>query len=501
MALDLDRSHGTVSRRRVFVVLLVIIFFSEIAAFEILMVYPAMPHMAPAFKTLNIAWVASIVTLTGATLMPLLGKASDKWGKKRVILSLGIIFVAGSIVCAVATTFPVLLVGRALQGALVGIIALSYSLVRDIMPRDFVPVALGMVATGIGMSGLLGPFIAGWLIDGFGFRGIFWFMAIYVAALLPLYWAVVPESPVRIAQPVDFLGTLLLGPGVGVLLFGVTNGTDWGWSSGRTITVLTCGAAMLVGFVAWQRIAPHPLIDLRILFGRRLCPTLLAVAGISYMMSAHALIMPTMLQTPAQLPGISYGAGLSATQYAVWTCAMGIAGMLAGPLGGYLARRVGARQVLLAAGSLFLIVMLLGAQLFTLQWQIAILSMIAGFALGFLHSSNANLVQDALPAPQSGVGTAIAGLSMQLTNSVAVTVTGIVMARHVQAVDPSTFSVLYSDSAISSGYVYAATIGLVGVLTALLMKHGRTPAQGGLQRSDRQPQDDHDQPRSAQSIS
>ncbi|MGO4204094.1 MFS transporter [Rhodococcus sp. TAF43] len=156
-----------------------IIFFSEIATFEILMVYPAMPHMAPTFQTLDIAWVVSIVTLTGATLMPLIGKASDKIGKKRVILGLAGVFVLGSVVCATADSFAVLLAGRALQGVLVGIVALSYSLVRDIMPRDFVPVALGMVATGIGMSAVAGPFIAGWLIDGFGFHGIFWFMAIH----------------------------------------------------------------------------------------------------------------------------------------------------------------------------------------------------------------------------------------------------------------------------------------------------------------------------------
>ncbi|MGY1439842.1 MFS transporter [Streptomyces reniochalinae] len=68
--------------------------------------------------------------------------AADKWGKKRGILLLGAVFVAGSLVCACANSFPALLVGRALQGCLVGVVTMSYSLVRDIMPRDFVPLGL-----------------------------------------------------------------------------------------------------------------------------------------------------------------------------------------------------------------------------------------------------------------------------------------------------------------------------------------------------------------------
>lgn len=98
------------------------------------------------------AWVISIVTLAGATLMPLIGKISDKVGKKRVIMALACVFVLGSLISAIAPSFELMLVGRAAQGALVGIVALSYSLVRDVMPRDFVPIALGVVATGIGMS-------------------------------------------------------------------------------------------------------------------------------------------------------------------------------------------------------------------------------------------------------------------------------------------------------------------------------------------------------------
>ncbi|MGV9734914.1 MFS transporter [Rhodococcus aetherivorans] len=487
MVPDPQPPAATTSRRRLFVLLAVIILFSEIATFEILMVYPAVPHIAAAFGTLDVAWVMSIVTLAGATLMPLIGKASDKLGKKRVILGLAVVFVLGSVTSAAATSFEMMLAGRAAQGALVGIVALSYSLVRDIMPRDFVPIALGVVATGIGMSAVAGPFVAGWLIDSFGFRSVFWFLAVYVIALVPLYAAVVPESPVRADRPVDYLGTLLLGPGVAVLLLGITKGSAWGWSSTPTIALLVVGAVMLALFVVRQRTATHPLIDFGILFGRRFGPTVVAVGCVAYMMNAHAFLMPTLLQTPAGLPGISYGAGLTATLYALWTCALGLCAMVAGPLGGFAAKKFGPRQVLIGAALLFLLVMFLGTRLPTTLWQVVALSALAGFAVGFLHSSNANLVQDALPAEQSGVGTTIAGVGMQLTSAIAVTVTGAVMAGHVAGMRPGGRAVLYTDTALVHGFRYAALVGAAGLVIALVMKHGRAPAAGGLQAPDPAP--------------
>lgn len=479
---EVNAESVSMSRGRIVAVLALIVLLSEMATFEILMVLPALPHMVPEFQTLDIAWVVSIVTLAGATVSPLVGKASDKWGKKRIIIVMAGVFVAGSVVCALSTSLPMLLAGRLLQGSLVGIVAISYGLVRDIIPRDLVPVALGVVVTGIGMSAIASPFIAGWLIDGPGFRGIFWFMAIYVVALLPIYALVVPESPVRVDRPVDYVSTALLGPGIAVVLVGVGKGNQWGWMSPTTLAVLTAGAAMLVAFVWRQRIASSPLIDLKVLLGSKFGPTILAVSCVSYMMNAHALIVPTMLQTPAGLPGISYGSGLSATELAIWIFPLGIVAMFTGPLGGFLSRRIGARYVLLAAAILFLGVMFLGSRLFTLQWQVAIMSVTAGFAVGFLQSSNANLIQDALPASQGGVGNTIGGMGALLAGGIATTLTGVVMSNHVLTVNPQTHAVLYADEAITRGYLFAALVGAVGLVVVLIMKHGRTPAQGGLQQ-------------------
>lgn len=483
MALNLTRTDGPVPKSRIVIVLASIILLSEIATFEMIMVLPDLPHLARHFRTLDIAWAFSIVTLVGASVQPLVGKAADQWGKKRTIVVLAVLCAIGSVICALAPNFTLLLVGRALQGAMVGIVGISYGLVRDVVPRDAVPIALGAVVTGIGMAAVAGPFIAGALIDAFGPQSVFWFMAIYMALLIPVYVAIVPESDVRSNRPVDYFGVVLLGPGIGVVLLAVSKGNTWGWTAGSTLALAGLGVAMLAVFLAWEKITTHPVIDLNILFGRRFGPTVLAVACVSYMMNADAIIRPTLLETP-HLPGISYGAGLSATQFAIWTFPLGLVGMFTGPLGGYLAKKVGARLVLITSAVLFLAVMFAGSFLPTVQWQIGLLSFAAGFAIGFLHSSNGNLIQDALPATQGGIGNTIAGMLTLLAGATASTLTGIVMSHNVLAVSPQTHAALYKDTALTHGYWVAMGVGALGLAIALIMRHGRRPAQGGLVETD-----------------
>lgn len=484
--MKLHAADGSVSTLRLFIVCAPIVLLSEMATFEVLMVFPAMPEMAGYFDTSRIAWVASVVTLTGAVTLPLVGKAADRYGKKTVTVAISSVFVAGSLLSAVSGSFALMLAGRVLQGPLVGIVSISYSLVRDIVPRDRVPVVLGAVVTGIGMGGLVGPFMAGWLIDGFGFRSIFWFLAGYVVVLTLLYLLVVPESPVRVRTPMDYVGALMLGPALGLILLAVGEGNTWGWMSARTLGVFAAGLAVLAAFALWERRVAAPLIDLRVLAGGPFAPTVLAVGLIAYMMNAHAVMNPTIYQTPP-VPGNHYGVGLSAWELAVWTLPMGAVGMLAGPLGGHLARKTGARLILLMGGGMWLLVMFLGAQLFTAQWQVGLTSMFAGFGIGFLHSANANLLQDALPPHLSGVGTSLAGVVSLVCNSASVAVSGSIMAGHIREVRPGSHEVVHADSAFTTAYFCAGVIGLAGMLVAVLMRHGRAPARGGLQQEEGAP--------------
>ncbi|MFE3290551.1 MFS transporter [Rhodococcus sp. NPDC059234] len=458
--------------------LALIVLISELAPMEITLVYPAIPHMTQDFRTLHLGWVLTMVSLVAVISLPLVGKLADTYGKKRVMLILAALFSIGSLICATADSFPMLLAGRALQGTAGGMVAVSYALVRDTFPRRWVPVALGTVAAGIGVSALASPFVAGWFIDNHGWQSLFWFMLGYAVLLIPVVAVLVPETSLRLHQRLDLLGVTLLGSGVGLALVGISQGPKWGWASSGTLGTLLGAAGLLAAFVVWELRVSAPAIDLRLLASGALRSTLVAYLFIGFMIAGYGLLMPQMLQTPAQV-GITYGVGLTATALALWTFPSGLLTMVCGPLGGAVARRRGARLTLIGAVCAMITGLVAAAALPEQRWQIMVISAVFGIGMGLYYASGPNLVMDAVPAEQSAVGAAMLGVVAQLGNAIAVTVLSVVMAQNIARQNPTTGRITYSDTAFQHSFILAAVVGLAGLAVAIKMRHGRAPATGG----------------------
>ena len=175
-------------------------------------------------------------------------------------------------------------------------------------PRRAVPIALGAVSAGIGVSGVASPFLAGALIDNHGYRAVFWFMFGYALVLTPLVALAVPESPLRHRHRLDVLGVALLGSGVGLVLLGISQGRDWGWWTTGTVSSFVGGTVLLAAFIAWELHVEEPAIDVRLIGGAAMRATLLASLFLGFLIGANGLLMPQMLQTP-HMPGLTYGAG------------------------------------------------------------------------------------------------------------------------------------------------------------------------------------------------
>ncbi|MFD0032939.1 MFS transporter [Streptomyces sp. NPDC127172] len=228
-------------------VLLVLALLSEETAYAYNLVTPALPDMAAELHTTQIAWVTTLFSLVGGISAPIVGKIADNLGKKRVLLWVVGVMACGSLIVALAQSFPVVLVGRAMEGSAVAILPLAYSLMRDIFPRRLLALAISIATSGIGLTTVLGPIIAGALIDNFTYRAVFFFLAAFPVALGALVWMVVPESPVRMRGRLDWWGALLLGAAVGLILVGLSEGAVWGWSSEAVLGCFGGGAILLSG--------------------------------------------------------------------------------------------------------------------------------------------------------------------------------------------------------------------------------------------------------------
>ncbi|MEE8722542.1 MAG: DHA2 family efflux MFS transporter permease subunit [Eggerthellaceae bacterium] len=184
--------------------------------------------------------------------------------RKITIFALGA-FLVGALMSGLAPSFPVALVGRAVQGLGTGLILpLMFAMVLEVIPPQKIGAAMGINALVIMSASAVGPTLAGVLIAAFSWRDIFFSFALILVAALALAVAFCP-SPYRLSKPpVDVLSvaTSVLGFGGIVLGFGMSSLTGWG--SVPVIASLVVGAVALVVYCRRQLSSKAPVINLRV---------------------------------------------------------------------------------------------------------------------------------------------------------------------------------------------------------------------------------------------
>lgn len=514
------------SRLRIFAVIGVVVLFAEIAALQYTMVASAARDIAPSFPGVgaNISWMVIIFGLVGGATTPIFGKMSDLWGKRRMMLISGASFAVGTLICALTSSWALFLVGRALEAVAISAPTVAYGLFRDILPRRYIPASIGVIATGLGMSALVAPLIGGWMLNHFSWRSLFWFMLIFVAVVIPLLVLVVPETPLRTHQRLDVSGAVLLAVGVGLVLLYLSNGATWGWGRPTAWGWLAGGIALLLAFVAVEKRSAQPIMDLKLLFSPQVSMVLLAALLGSMVVGIQGYSIPYMLQTPhkAQLTHLitaqvvaasngrltpalvplvhisfnglmAYGLGATLLGYGLHSAVYsGGTGMLAGGGAGEWARKVGPRYPLILAMGTFTLSCLLYAFFSHSAWQYAVIAVVFGLGFGSFYAAAPNLIVEAVPARQQGISAGMLGVVNSLATSV-----GTAVLTAFLAANPAKFKVtipgvpasltggyntipqLYTDNGYRDGLLFAAGAGVVGLVVAVLMRHGRRPATGG----------------------
>lgn len=244
--------------------LLVMILTAEVAL--MVFVYPAnaLVQVGAAFETNQVAWLQTAYALTASVTAMIIGNMADRYGKRKVMLVVLGIALVGLLISAFAPTFGILILGRVLQSTTLALPFLLPSLVRDIYPLKTIPTAIALVSTGAGLLSVFVSLSAGYAIEAFGWRAVFWIPAIFVVVMMFLVRAVVPESPVRAEKAaLDIVGAVLFGLGLAGVLLGVSLGSTWGWTSTTTLATLAGGLLFLAVWVVQSYRVKVPLINLR----------------------------------------------------------------------------------------------------------------------------------------------------------------------------------------------------------------------------------------------
>ena len=289
------------STGRLLVILIVLVVFSEIVPFQYAMVGLILPKIGLAFPAAgaNSTWALTIVGVVGAATLPLCGKASDLWGKKRMLLILAVFLFIGTLICAVTSNWALFLVGRGLMATSFCMSAVAYGVVRDLMPRRWIPVVMGVIATGFGASA-----IARAADRRLADRPL----QLAVDLLVPARstspsparcWPlVVPESPYRVRAKLDVVGRR---PPRGRPRRGARlrqRGQQLGLGHHQQPGLPDRRPRLLAAFLLWESRISEPLMELSMLRAPRSSIVMAIALFATRLLALPRLVIPYMLETP-----------------------------------------------------------------------------------------------------------------------------------------------------------------------------------------------------------
>jgi EmrB/QacA subfamily drug resistance transporter len=291
----------------------------------------------------QVAWTMTGYTLALAAVIPLTGWAADRFGTKRLYLTAIVLFAAGSALCALATTLPMLVGFRVVQGLGGGMLM---PLGMTILTRAAGPERIGRVMAVMGVPMLLGPIfgpiLGGLLIDVASWHWIFLINVPIGLATIVYAARALPRDDVQPSETFDWLGMALLSPGLALFLYGISTIPETGTFFATEVLVpAALGAALIVAFVPWalSRRNLHPLVDLRLFQNRSMTVAVVAMSLFAIAFFGAGLLFPLYFQQVR---------GEDALHAGLLLAPQGFGAMLTMPVAGVLADRIGPGKIVLA---------------------------------------------------------------------------------------------------------------------------------------------------------
>ncbi|WP_232828412.1 MFS transporter [Kribbella monticola] len=430
---------------------------------------PALTHSHPT----DVSWLVTVTLLTGAVFTPLLGRAGDMYGKRRVLLVALSSMVVGSLLCAISSHLLVLIAGRAFQGAAVAVVPLGISILRDELPPARVIPSIAIMSSTLGVGAAFGIPAATLVVEYANWHTMFWICLGLGLLDIAVVLLVVPESKLRTSGRFDVLGAFGLSAFLVCLLLAVSKGSAWGWASATTLGLLAGSAVIAICWVWYEMRVAAPLVDLRVSARPAVLFTNLAALLIGFAFYANSLSTAQLVQEPTWT---GYGLGASIVVSGLCLLPGGIAMVLLSPVSARISAARGPRFTLAVAGALMAVGYVV--RLFTSGNLAAIVAgatvVSAGTAVAY--SALPALIMHAVPvtetAAANGLNTLMRTIGQAVCSAVVVTVLTSLVATKAGRTAPTLHAYL-------TVFVIAGLAALAAVGFTLLIPARRTAASRG----------------------
>jgi EmrB/QacA subfamily drug resistance transporter len=421
-------------------------------------------------STTGSTWILTAYLLSASVATPILGRMGDIHGKKRMLVVALSALAVGTVMSALAQTIGVMIGGRVVQGLGGAVFPLAFGIIRDEFPPERVAFGIAMISSILGIGGGAGIVLAGPIIEHLGYHWIFWFPVVPVVIAAIAAVVVIPESPVRAPGRVNWVGATLLAGWLVALLVAVSEGPNWGWSSGRTLGLFAAAAVLLVVWVQVESRAAQPLVDMQMMRLRGVWTTNTAALLIGFGMYSSFVLVPQYVQMPAST---GYGFGASATEAGLFLFPATLAMLLVSPIAGRLSSTVGSKVPLVAGAAVSAAAFALLAVRRSEHWQIYVATALLGVGIGLAFAAMANLIVEAVPREQTGVAGGMNTIMRSIGGAVGAQISATVVAASAAA------SGLPEAHGWTDAFTLCAVALVGGLLVALAVpSRSRVPVRG-----------------------
>ncbi|MEJ2221301.1 MAG: MFS transporter [Desulfobacterales bacterium] len=397
----------------------------------------ALPVIGKEFKTdaVVLSWVATSYLLAAAVSLVPFGKLADIYGRKKIYMLGMVLFTLTSLLCAIATSAPMLIIFRIFQGAGSAMVfATGIAILSSVYPAQERGKVLGIAVAAVYIGLSCGPFFGGLLTQHFSWRSIFLINIPFgVLIILLIIFKLKGEWKGAEGQKFDLTGSIIYGTAIFAFMYGITILPDI-----RSIVLILTGVVGLLAFIKWELVVKSPVFEVNLFVTNRTYAFSCLAALINYSATfAVAFLLSLYLQ---------YIKGLTPQGAGVVLVSTPVVMAIFSPLAGRLSDRIEPRVISsLGMGLTVLgLVLLIALNARTgLPYIIASL-LILGFGFALFSSPNMNAIMSSVDRRFFGIASASVGTMRLLGQMLSMGIVTLIFALYIgrEQITPQSYAML-----------------------------------------------------------
>ncbi|RYG71438.1 DHA2 family efflux MFS transporter permease subunit [Lentibacillus lipolyticus] len=427
----------------------------------------ALPTIQDAFSIsqAKVQWMTTAFLMTNGVMIPISAFLIDRFTTRGLFLTAIGLFGSGTVVAAIATAYPVLLLGRVIQAAGSGImLPLLMTVLLAVISVERRGTAMGMIGIVIAFGPAIGPTLSGWLLEHYSWRSLFITVLPIVAVTITIA-ALFLRNVTDLRKPkIDVLSIILSSVGFGLFLYGFSIASENGWGSAIVLASVITGAVVIGLFIWRQLVLDTPMLEFRVFQFRIFTLAIVITMTVLVSLIGAETLLPLFMQNALGFSPLK--SGLMLLPGAI------VIGIMS-PITGRLFDKFGAKWLALIGLSIVSVTTFMFTQL-SLDTSFTYLSVIYAirmFGLSFTLMPVMTSALNQLPPKWYAHGSAVANTLQQISASIGTAILVTLVAMGAKSFDPqaATTPELMEKQAQVTGFEWAFMGSTIMSVAALIL--------------------------------